>query len=331
MAADQPERLDHFMARANAAYYAQHDPFADFTTAPEIGQVFGELLGAWAAITWQQMGSPHPLLLAEAGPGRGTLMADARRLIRRVAPGFHAACQLHLIETSPRLRALQAQNLPDATWHTALETLPDGPLILLANEFLDALPVRQFERTATGWAERHVAQGEFTLLPAEPPLPNLPANAAEGAVFELQPAAQEFVHALAARIARHGGAALLLDYGRAETACADSLQAVRDRAPAPPLDAPGEADLTVHVDFQAMAEAARAAGAVPWGPLAQGSLLARLGLIERIEQLAAHNPGRATALRDAASRLAAPARMGQLFKALAITRNGAPPPPGFEA
>ncbi len=144
------------MARANAAYYATHDPFADFTTSPEISQVFGEILGLWAAVSWQLLGSPDPVLLVEAGPGRGTLMADALRAVSKVAPAFRAALRLHLVETSPRLRAEQARRLPDATWHDALDDVPRGPMLLLANEFLDALPIRQFIRRAGGWAERFV-------------------------------------------------------------------------------------------------------------------------------------------------------------------------------
>ena len=166
------ERLDAFMARANAAYYATHDPFADFTTAPEISQVFGEILGLWAAVAWQGMGAPEPVLLIEAGPGRGTLMADALRAIGRAAPAFRAALRLHLIESSPRLRALQAGMLADAVWHDALETVPLAPLILLGNEFLDALPIRQFVRRGDGWAERFVEAGRFVevMVSAPPPL-----------------------------------------------------------------------------------------------------------------------------------------------------------------
>ncbi|HEY3849190.1 MAG TPA: SAM-dependent methyltransferase [Acetobacteraceae bacterium] len=166
---DRPMRLDAFMARANAAYYATHDPFADFTTAPEISQVFGELLGLWAAVTWGLLGRPRPVLLVEAGPGRGTLMADALRAVVQVAPEFHAALSLHLIETSPRLRALQAARLPGATWHEHLDTVPHAPLLLLANEFLDALPIRQFVRRGDAWTERHVGPDGFVELPSGGP------------------------------------------------------------------------------------------------------------------------------------------------------------------
>ncbi len=165
------ERLDAFMARANAAYYATHDPFADFTTAPEISQVFGEILGLWAAVVWQALGAPDPVLLVEAGPGRGTLMADALRAIGRAVPAFRAALRLHLIETSPRLRAIQAKVLADAVWHDGLDTVPAAPLILLGNEFLDALPIRQFVRRRDAWMERFVADGQFVEVATSTPTP----------------------------------------------------------------------------------------------------------------------------------------------------------------
>ena len=163
-----PERLDHFMARANAIYYGTHDPFADFTTSPEISQVFGEIIGLWAAVTWQLLGSPDPILLVEAGPGRGTLMADALRAIRLAAPGFAAALRVHLIENSTRLRAVQAARIPDATWHDDLATVPSAPMVLVANEFLDALPIRQFVRRGDGWTERFVAGGQWAERQADP-------------------------------------------------------------------------------------------------------------------------------------------------------------------
>ena len=165
------ERLDAFMARANAAYYATHDPFADFTTAPEISQVFGEILGLWAAVAWQGLGEPDPVLLVEAGPGRGTLMADALRAIGRAAPAFRTALRLHLIENSPRLRAVQAGVLPGAVWHDGLETVPEAPLILLGNEFLDALPIRQFVRRGGAWMERFVEDGRFVEVVTSTPPP----------------------------------------------------------------------------------------------------------------------------------------------------------------
>jgi SAM-dependent MidA family methyltransferase len=326
-AASVTQRLDHFMARANAAYYATHDPFADFTTAPEISQVFGEILGLWAAVTWRLLGSPAPVVLAEAGPGRGTLMRDALRAVGAVAPDFRAALSVHLVETSPRLRAAQAALLPDAVWHERIDTLPAGPLLLLANEFLDALPIRQFVRRADGWRERYVAAGAFVEQPA-----CLDLSGKDGTVVERCEAALAIAASLGARFARMPGAALFLDYGPAESAPGDSLQAVRQGKPADPLAEPGEADLTAHVDFAALADAATRAGAAVHGPLAQGLFLARLGLFQRTDRLAqTQPPARAAALIEAARRLTEPDRMGRLFKALALCHPACPTPPGFEA
>ena len=322
-----PERLDHFMARANARYYASHDPFQDFTTAPEIGQVFGELLGAWAAVTWQSIGSPDPVLLVEAGPGRGTLMADLLR-VGRVAPAFLAAARVHFIETSPHLRAAQAVMVPGAVPHGSLSDVPGGPMILLANEFLDALPVRQFEHRGGVWLERHVDAGRFVALPAND-APRFGA-AQEGEIRETNEAACAWISEAASRVTAYGGAALILDYGSAAGGRRDTLQALRDSRPADPLADPGEADLTAHVDFAALAHAAREAGAAAHGPVPQGPFLHALGLRIRTERLAASHPERAAALRDAADRLANPSRMGALFQALAITKPEQPAPPGLQ-
>ena len=322
------------MGRANAAYYATHDPFADFTTSPEIAQAFGEILGLWAAVAWEQHGRPAPVLLAEAGPGRGTLMADALRAITQAAPAFREALSVHLIETSPRLRALQAAALPAGTgWHERLDTLPDAPLILLANEFLDALPIRQFVHRGAGWTERFVAEGAFVELPADPPAPiTSPASGRGETVVEICEPAREFVAALAARLAARPGAALLLDYGPSAPTAGDSLQALRGGIPADPLADPGEADLTAHVDFPALAAIARASGAAVHGPLPQGALLTRLGLFQRTDRLArGQPPARAMALVAAARRLAEPVRMGRLVKALAVCHPACPTPAGFEA
>ena len=323
------------MARANAAYYATRDPFGDFTTSPEITQAFGEVLGAWAAVCWQLLGCPDPVILAEAGPGRGTLMADAMRAIRRVAPDFYAALSIHLIETSPRLRAIQAVALPDdvAFWHDSLETLPDGPLLLLANEFLDALPIRQFIRRGDRWTERFVQDGGFVEQTAELPDRLAAGRPAieSGEVIETCEAASAIATQLATRFARQPGMALFLDYGPAESAAGDSLQALRDGKPANPLGEPGSADLTAHVDFAALARAAQAAGAAAHGPLAQGLLLARLGLFQRTDRLARFLPAaKASGLIESARRLAEPDRMGRLFKALAVCHPCCPVPPGFE-
>ncbi len=316
------ERLDLFMARANALYYASHDPFADFTTAPEISQAFGEVLGAWAAVTWDAMGRPDPVVLAEAGPGRGTLMADALRTVAKVAPAFRAALRLHLVEASGRLRAVQAAVLPDATWHDRVEDVPAGPLILLANEFLDALPVRQFLRRGDGWVERHVSNGGFT----ECPCADLARDLPEGTVLEQRDPA--LARHLGDRLRSAPGAALFLDYGPFASGPGDSLQALRDGQPADPLAEPGSADLTAHVDFAAFA---RDAGVPFHGPVPQGKFLARLGLFARIHRLAQTVPPReGLRLTEAGRRLAEPDRMGALFKALALTSPGLPVPAGFE-
>jgi SAM-dependent MidA family methyltransferase len=303
------ERFDQFMARANAAYYATQDPFADFCTAPELTQVFGELLGAWAKTVWQMMGAPEDIVLAEAGPGRGVLMADALRV--------WPLARVHLIETSPRLRAEQALRVPNAVWHDGLETLPPGPMILLANEFLDALPVRQFVRRAGGWMERYVAGGAYVERRATYPLPDDPV----GSVREVNAAALEFCRKLAAR----GAVALFIDYGPMHSAAGESVQAIRAGAYADPLAEPGLADLTAHVDFAAIAACVHAQG-----PVKQNAFLTTLGLFQRSDFLARKNPARAEALKLSVQRLTAPEAMGSLFKVLALCPEGFPTMPGFE-
>ena len=325
IAAAGPMRLDRYMALCTAHYYATRDPFGragDFVTAPEMTQAFGELLGAWCAEVWRGMRRPDPVLLAEAGPGRGTLMADALRLAGRVAPDFAAAARVHLIETSPVLRARQQRTLSGrvAAWHDGIETLPEGPLLLVANEFLDALPVRQFlgggrERAVGLEGDRLVWTSVATAEAAEP--------------GERGDAARAWVAALAARLVRAGGAALLIDYGHAGGA-ADTLQAVRGHVAVDPLAAPGEADLTAQVDFAAIAAAARAAGAAVHGPVPQAAFLRALGLPERTALLCrAARPEAARQLQAAARRLLDADAMGLLFKAVALTAPGLPPPPGL--
>ena len=351
------ERLDVFMARANATYYAEHDPFTDFTTSPEISQAFGEVLGAWAAVTWETMGRPDPVILAEAGPGRGTLMADALRAVARVAPAFRAALRVHLVETSPRLRAVQATVVPDAVWHDRVEDVPGGPIILIANEFLDALPIRQFVRRDDGWLERHVAGGAWVDV-ASPPPPEgggwregchahppggesqkpperqcggqpSPAPSPNGRGEELFEYRDPALAAhLGSRLHGNPGAALFLDYGPLASGPGDSLQALRNGRPADPLVDPGKADLTAHVDFAAFA---RQSGLPSHGPIPQGQFLTRLGLFARVNRLATTLPPRqAMGMTQAGRRLAEPDRMGALFKALALTSPGLPVPAGFE-
>ena len=340
--AEGPLTVAAFMAEALADYYGKRDPLGrggDFITAPEISQMFGELIGAWVAEQWQALGRPAPVNLVELGPGRGTLMADALRVLRRV-PGFLDAARIHLVETSPTLRKRQRAALGPAeiTWHDALGKMPDGPVLLIANEFFDALPIRQLVRGSDGWAERCVGlDGErfvWLLDGRTGPLlvpPDL-RDAAAGSVVELCPAGMAIAGEIGGRIAEAGGAALLIDYGHAEPTLAPTLQAVRAHRFAEVLEDPGNADLTAHVDFAALADAARAAGATTHGPVEQGLLLRRLGIVERADALRRLASAAQAADIDAAlARLTEDAAMGSLFKALALTGPGAAPPPGFAA
>jgi NADH dehydrogenase [ubiquinone] 1 alpha subcomplex assembly factor 7 len=330
------------MGHPTLGYYATRDPFGregDFVTAPEISQIFGELLGLALAQRWLDLGSPGRFRLVEMGPGRGTLMADAWRATG-IVPGFHYAAQLHLVETSRHLRSLQAARLPGVAvqWHDALAEIPDdAPLLLLANELLDALPVRQFERALPGWRERVVTLAADDSLafataadrtPFHGTLMQRHAGAPLGAVIELSPAREAVAAEIATRLATHGGLALLIDYG-SRRLDGPTLQAVRGHATANPLETPGEADVSAHVDFGTLAETAIAGGAMAWGPLAQGELLLRLGAEARLARLTAGQPAeQAKALRGAGLRLIDPAQMGALFQVLALTGAGTAPP-GF--
>ncbi len=317
-------------------YYATRDPLGvagDFTTAPEISQMFGELLGLALAQAWLDQGSPAPVILAELGPGRGTLMADALRAVAGV-PGLSGALSVHLVEASPTLRAEQARRLPEATWHARVEDLPEGPLLLLANEFLDALPIRQFVRAPGGWAERVVGLRDGALAwGLAPPLP-VPAldhrlsDTADGDVVELCPALPGILGEVGRRIAAHGGAALLVDYGERRPT-GDTLQAVARHRGVDPLAEPGEADLTAHVDFEAVARAAAPARAS--GPVPQGAFLLRLGLAQRARALARGLAGPALdSHRAACRRLTHPDEMGTLFKVMGLAPASAPPLPGLD-
>ncbi|HZT52012.1 MAG TPA: SAM-dependent methyltransferase [Stellaceae bacterium] len=346
IAAEGPIGVDAFMEAAlfdpRWGFYANRDPLGargDFITAPEVSQVFGELIGLWLADLWQRTGAPEPLILAELGPGRGTLLADALRAARAV-PGFRRAARLHLVERSPVLRRRQAEVLGDAApeWHTDFASLPPGPLFLVANEFLDALPVRQFVRLGDGWHERRVGwrAGRFVFVTASSPcrdhaIPAALADAPLGSLCETRPAAAALAHALGARLAASGGAALLVDYGHVASACGDTLQAVRRHRTHAVLDEPGTADLTAHVDFAAFAAAAVAAGVKAWGPVAQGAFLRALGIVARTEALtAAARPEQARLLASGTRRLVDPAAMGGMFKVLALTHRDAPAAAGFD-
>ena len=322
------EYMELCLLHPQHGYYATRDPFGaagDFTTAPEISQMFGEMLGLALAQAWLDQGRPAPFTLAEIGPGRGTLMADVLRAIR-VVPGMREAAEVVLIEASPHLRGVQRDRLGPVTHLESASDIPDNPLFLIANEFFDALPIRQVQRTKEGWAERIVAldpQGRLALgLAAPQPGPNAPL----GEVRETCPEALPIVAEIAGRIAAHGGCAILLDYGTWEGR-GDTFQALSGHRPVDPLAAPGEADLTAHVDFEPLARVARAAGARVSRMVTQGDWLMRLGIAERARRLqAAGDAGAAQALH----RLTAPGEMGHLFKALAIWAPQAPLPPGFE-
>ena len=310
----------------------------DFITAPEIDQMFGELLGLWAAQVWLDIGAPAPIRLVELGPGRGTLMADALRATR-VVPGFHSAIHVDLVETSPRLEAAQRAALSgvvlSVVWHRTIADVPEGPALILANEFFDALPVRQYVRGPRGWHERVVGldtddrlafgvAGEAVEIATEAGTP--------GQVLEVGHAALRVMAALAARVAEQGGALLVCDYGHAASSLGETLQAVRGHAYADPLADPGEADLTAHVDFAALARVAEAAGAQAHGPVLQGAFLDKLGIVARAAALRRNADARQVAAIDAAlHRLTSPeSSMATLFKVLAVTQTKAPAPPGFE-
>lgn len=348
IALEGPMPVSQYMAEVlghpKFGYYMGRDPFGrggDFITAPEISQMFGEMIGLWCAIVWRALGQPEVLHLVELGPGRGTLMADLLRAAR-AAPGFREALRVHLVEISPALRARQRETLAGVpvTWHDGLDGIPDGPLLVIANEFFDALPIRQFQKAGDAWRERTIGadpEGEglrFALAPSlrQPPfLPEDMADAPEGSIVEICPAALSVAHALGQRLARFGGAALVIDYGHAHTAIGDTLQAVKGHAFHDPLADPGEADLTAHVDFEALARSARDGGAATFGPLPQGEFLLRLGMGARASVLLQKaTPEQAADIHSAYRRLTDPDEMGSLFKVLCLAAPGLPAPPGFD-
>lgn len=349
IAASGPITVAEFMAACLSdpehGVYGAGDPLGargHFTTAPEISQMFGELLGLALAQSWLDRGGPAPVTLAELGPGRGTLMADALRATRAV-PGLAEALRVHLVETSAPLRGRQAEALAGPSplwWHESVGTLPEeAPLLLIANEFFDALPIRQFQRSGVAWRERLVRLDDegrlaFALgapcLP-EPLAPRL-ADTREGDIVELCPAAEAIMGEIARRIAARGGVALIIDYGGWHS-LGDTLQALSRHRRVDPLAAPGEADLTAHVDFEALARAARAAAgtAIAVSELTpQGVFLERLGITARAQALARALAGPALEAHVAAHRrLTHPQEMGSLFKVLGLWRHGDPPPPGL--
>ena len=334
IAAEGPITVADYMAAANASYYATRDPFGvagDFVTAPEISQMFGELIGLWLADLWQRAGKPAGAHYVELGPGRGTLAADALRAMR----GAGLSPPIDLVETSPVLRDAQQAALPAARWHDAVDGLPtNAPLLLVANEFFDALPVRQWLRGPDGWRELMVglAEAEFRRDPGavSPPPPFAARFEQADAIVEAQPDAIGIIRALAGRLRAQGGAALIIDYGHARHGQGDTLQAVSRHEFADPWVAPGEKDLTVHVDFEALGDAAREEGVRVFGAVGQGAFLRAMGIDLRAASLAKAAPERTEEIVAARERLTAVDQMGRLFKVMALVAPGWPVPEGFQ-
>jgi NADH dehydrogenase [ubiquinone] 1 alpha subcomplex assembly factor 7 len=337
IASDGPMRLDHFMSlclgHPQFGYYATRDPLGaegDFITAPEVSQVFGELIGIWAAGAYVAMGEPDSVSLVELGPGRGTMMFDLLRSIARVQPKLKAAAAVHLVETSPVLRARQRDTLgPGASWHMEFDEVPQGPMIILANEFFDAIPIRQFQMRGGVWHERVVGLEDGQLcLGLSGPVAG-PAGQ-EGEIAEHAPAREAIARQIGQRLARHPGAALIIDYGHLSSATGDTLQAMRQHGFTGVTERPGDCDLTSHVDFEAISRALRAAGAAVPAAKTQREFLLAMGLEPRFERLTQHaDANLAATLQRQMDRLVGEQQMGHLFKVLAATSPGLPAPYPF--
>jgi SAM-dependent MidA family methyltransferase len=339
IAAEGPIPVERYMDLCLRHYYATRDPLGaegDFTTAPEISQMLGELLGLWAAEVWRLAGAPGSFGLVELGPGRGTLMADLLRAARLV-PGFLAAAQIHLVETSPVLRERQRSTLARSShapvWHASIDTLPEGPLIVIANEFFDALPVAQYVATDQGWCERMVGlDGERLVFGLRPVSVAHARPPRAGEILEEPRIGSAIAANLAGRLARVGGALLMIDYGYIGPAFGDTLQAVQQHRFADPLANPGEADLTVHVDFDRLARIGEAAGLRAHGPSRQGDFLQALGIVSRAAALTARaSQEQAAGIAGALRRLTGPGPdgMGDLFKVLALAHPSIENIPGL--
>jgi len=333
IAREGPLTLAAVMEQALAGrhgYYRDNDPLGpegDFITAPEVSQMFGELIGLWCVDTWQRLGSPQRFHLVEIGPGRGTLMADALRAAR-VAPDFLAAKQVNLIEINDTLKHKQGEKLREHApiWHASLSDVPPGPMILIANELFDALPIHQLEMTAQGWRERVIGLNgdalQFGLAAPSPALGLLQpahARAEPGAIAEVSPASIALVDGIARRLVQENGAALIIDYGPGTSGLGDSFQALKSHRYHAPLEELGAADLTAHVDFGALIKATRQAGALVFGPTTQGDFLRALGIELRADMLAKRSDLATTeVLRRQVHRLIAPEQMGRLFKVIGL-------------
>lgn len=341
-----PISVYRFMTKAlmhpDYGYYRKNDPLGqgrDFITAPEISQIFGELIGLWLADRWDAMGRPSLVRLVELGPGRGTLMADALRALS-VVPNLREAVSVHFVESNMTLRAAQEKQVArkiKTTWHDQLSDVPLGPTLLIANEFFDALPIRQFVRSATGWAERVVTVGdngfEFSLGPEKadtPPVPESLLSVAPGSIVEICPAARDISAEIGRRLSAYGGAALVIDYGYRKSAAGDSLQAIRRHQYVDVFHRPGESDLTAHVNFEDLAKSATDAGGRVFGPVRQGAFLCALGIELRAAMLKRRATHKQKIDIDAAvRRLTSSDMMGDLFKVMAI-QSMLTVPSGFE-
>lgn len=318
-------------------YYATRVPFGaegDFITAPDISQIFGELVGLWCVQCWLDQDEPKHAELVELGPGRGTLMADALRAAK-LAPKFLKSVDVTLVEASPTLRSFQQERLKDCgapvQWKDRFEA-SGRPLFLVANEFFDALPIRQFVHTERGWCERMVVADKGALAFALSPVASavvIEGDAPMGGVHETSPATLALAEEIGHTIARNGGAALVIDYGYDTPGFGETLQAVGGHQFKDLLEEPGAIDLTAHVDFTAFAAAARRGGAETYGPIGQGAFLEKLGIGARAEKLSRLNKSEASSIATAVDRLTQREQMGTLFRALAILPTHAPPPPGF--
>jgi NADH dehydrogenase [ubiquinone] 1 alpha subcomplex assembly factor 7 len=331
-----PISLMHYMGEANARYYSSRDPLGatgDFVTAPEISQMYGELIGLWLADMWIRAGCPEPVHYVELGPGRGTLARDALQAAGR----FGLEPAVHLVEASPALRNIQMRAVPGAQWHHDLSSLPtDAPLLIIANEFLDALPARQLVKTGDGWRERMVAvDGDRFICiagtePMDASVPETRRSATTGTILEFCPGAAAAIDEVARRLTRQGGAALIMDYGHDAPRDGSTLQAVRSHRKVDPFAQPGEADLTAHVDFAALARIARSRGAKWLGTAAQGSWLSEMGIEARADALTAATPNQADAIRVAKDRLIGEDQMGMLFKVMGLAAPDWPDGAGFQ-
>jgi NADH dehydrogenase [ubiquinone] 1 alpha subcomplex assembly factor 7 len=330
-----PISIQYYMGESNARYYASRDPLGDagdFVTAPEISQMFGEMIGLWLADVWMRAGSIEPVHYVELGPGRGTLARDALRSARR----FGLEPKVHFVEASPTLKALQVQAVPQAIWHDDVTSLPaNGPILLVANEFLDALPIRQLVMTQNGWRERMVAVHEGELVgiagdrPMDAAVPQALRDAEPGTLIETCPGAAAIVYELAGRLTEQGGAALFIDYGHDTPRTGSTLQAVRAHRKVDAFAQPGEADLTAHVDFATLANVALSRGCRWLGTTGQGAWLRALGIEARAQSLAQASPEHVGAIAEAMARLVEDDQMGTLFKVMGLGAPSWPDGAGF--